>query len=125
MDTWTSYKAPGPDGSSIQLIKCMREHTDLVSAPSSLFTAIFINFTIPTSWRLFHTKLTQKNYKLYNTSPDSFRPIGLSPILRLIFEKCLKPHVTQRYQAHRCQQGFHKHRSTLGFLLYTSDSSEE
>lgn len=116
-------KAPGPDRLSINLLK-----DTIVKVPvdnpswhlADLFKFIFVSGVVPSAWLSFNTTLIPKK----NGAADlgDFRPIGVSNVLRILYEKLLLRYLRPRLRLHPAQTGFLEGYSTLSNLSWAHDT---
>ena len=115
---YPAFKAPGPDGISCRLLKCLLKSKTFVKVLTALFQ-LFAGFSItPSSWNESITLLIPKSGTL---EPTLARPIALTCVLRRIFESiALATWLADKADwmaLHPCQAGFRRGFSTLTHIL--------
>jgi hypothetical protein len=117
------HKSPGPDNISINILKILNDSTEIAAILASFFNACFENAVIPQPWLQFNTILIPKNNQPDSPSLLDFRPIGISSILRVLYEKTIHRHLQPLVKLHPTQQGFQKRRSTTCNLAWAHNTA--
>jgi hypothetical protein len=123
IERYPSFKAMGPDGIHIRVLKVLAGSQTFLPVLHNLFSLCYSTGITPKAWNQSILFLLVKNKE--EPYPDQSRPIALTPMLRRLFEKALlftwsaeKPAWAEQ---HPGQAGFRTGYSTMSHIL-TADT---
>jgi hypothetical protein len=108
---YPSNRAAGTDRLSNRLLRFLEEST-LPSLLTEIFNKMSQNFLVPTDFNFFRTTLISKN-KNEEVNIKDLRPVGVSNLFRLMYEKNVLEMLNRVLKPHPLQSGFVKRRSTI------------
>ena len=115
------YTAPGPDGVyGIMLLLARNQGIDVIL---TLARKMGESGLIPSIWNVQRTEPVYKRGP--RNAPESYRPIGMTSLLRSVLDLAVRKLIERRYAFHPAQYGFRKGVAVEAAVLRILGSSRE